>query len=208
MAVPTLSAELRESKGTTGSKQLRRGGVVPGVIYGRGEESRNIKVDRKIFDKIVGQFGASSMVSLTLDGEILQTNIQDVQRDPLSQQVIHVDFRHLISGQAVKIRIPIILHNTEEFNKKGILIGQNISELEVHCMPKDIMQSIDIDASKLTVHVPLTVGDLDLPDTIEPLHELDETVVLAYINRISEEEESEEEEVIEPVFDKGASDEE
>jgi hypothetical protein len=57
------------------------------------------------------------------------------------------------------------------------------------------------------VHVPLTVGDLKLPDTIEALHDADETVVHAYYNKVSTEEETDEEEVVQPVFDTGAAEE-
>ena len=208
MAVPKISVELRGKAGSTGSRQLRREGQVPAVIYGHGEPTRNIKVQYKAIDKVIEQYGSSSLVTMTREGEVLQTYIQEVQRHPLTQNITHVDFRHLITGEKVKIRIPVHVTNVDALTKEGILLGQNITELEVSCYLKDIIQSIDVDASTLEVHVPLTVSELKLPDTIEPLHEPDETVVQAYYNKASSEpEETEEEEPQEPVFDTGASDE-
>jgi large subunit ribosomal protein L25 len=207
MAVPKLSAELRGKSGSAGSRQLRKEGQVPAVVYGHGEPSRSIKVPIKVMDKVIEEFGSNSLVTMSLDGEVLQANIQDVQREPVTKHIIHVDFRHLIAGEKVKIRIPINVNNVDSLTKEGIMLGQSITELEVSCMPKDIIQSIDIDAATLVVHVPLTVGDLKLPDTIEALHDADETVVHAYYNKVSTEEETDEEEVVQPVFDTGAAEE-
>src|SRR6056297_671684 len=208
MAVPKMSVELRDRAGSKGSKQLRRAGQVPGVIYGHGEPTRNIKVSTKALNKVIEQYGESSLVTMSLDGDVLQTYIQDIQRDPLSQDIIHTDFRHLIAGEKVKIKIPVNVHNAEDLIKKEILLGQNTTELEVSCLPKDIIQSIDIDASELGDHATITVGELNLPDTIEALHDADETVVQTYYNRTSEEPEEEAaEEVVQPVFDTGADEE-
>lgn len=207
MAVPKISVELRGKSGSAGSRQLRKEGQVPAVIYGHGEPTRSIKVPYKAIDKVIDEFGSSSLLTMTLEGEALQTYIQDVQREPLNKHIIHVDFRNLIAGEKVKIRIPVNVTNVEALTREGIMLGQNITELEVSCFPKDIIQSIDVDASTLEVHVPLTVGELKLPDTIEALHDADETVVQAYYNKVSAVEETEEEEVQQPVFDTGAAEE-
>lgn len=207
MAVPKINVELRGKAGTTGSRQLRREGIVPAVLYGRGEVSRSIKIPHKNIDKVIEAYGPNSMVTISLDGETIPSYIQDVQRDPLTQKITHVDFHHLIAGEKVKIRIPINITNVEALTKDGILLGQNINELEVSCLPKDIIQSIDIDAATLEVHVPLLVSDLKLPDTIEALVDADETVVQAYYNKVSTEEETDTAEVVQPVFDTGVAEE-
>ena len=207
MAVPKISVELRGESGSASCRQLRKDGQVPAVIYGHGEPTRSIKVPYKAMDKVIAEFGASSMVTMSLEGEVLQTYIQDVQREPVTQHIIHVDFRNLIAGEKVKIRIPINVTNVDVLTREGIMLGQNLMELDVSCFPKDIIQSIDIDAATLEIHVPLTVAELKLPDTIVVLNDANETVVQAYYNKISVEEETEEVEVLQPVFDTGTEEE-
>lgn len=207
MAVPKISVELREASGSTESRKTREDGMVPSVIYGRGEPTRTIKVNVKALDKIISEFGSSSMVTMTLDGETLQSYIQEVQRDPVSKNIIHVDFLNLIAGQKVRIKIPVIVHNTEALIKDMILVGQDITELDVSCFPKDIVQSIDIDASTMEVYDTVTVGDLNLPEEIEVLHDADDRVMQLYYNRVEEEEDDDVEEITEPIFDTGADEE-
>lgn len=206
MAVPKIGVDLRQANGSAGSKKLRAIGMVPSVLYGFGEDTRTIKVSEKELDKIIAKFGSSSMVTMDLGGKTIQTYIQEIQRDPVSKRLIHADFLHLIEGKEVRIRIPIFVHNTESLMKDGILLGQDLTELEVSCLPKHIVQSIDIDVNDLEVGDAVTVGELKLPKEIEVLHEADETVLQLYYNRVSEEEEDtgEEAEITEPIFDTGA----
>lgn len=212
MEVPKISAELRENTGSAVARKMRKEGFLPGIVYGKGEASRGITLSRKDLQKIISDSGESSMVALELNGEEIQAYIQEVQRDPVTKWPIHADFRHLIAGEKVKIRIPINVHNQEALIEDEILVGQRLSELDVYCLPDDIIAGIDIDARELELHVPVTVADLDVPEGIEVLNDPEETVVLAYYNKKAEEEEEEvdagegEEEITEPVFDTGADD--
>lgn len=207
MAVPKLNAELREDSGTRSSRKLRRSGYVPGVIYGQNEPTRSIRVRARDLQKIIAEYGEHSLATLNLGGETLQVYLEEVQTDPVSQELVHVDLHHLIAGVRVKIRIPVIVHNVDALKKKDVLINQAIEQLEVFCLPKDIINVIELDARDIKMHKPVTIADLKLPDNLEILHEPDDVVVTAFSSRYTEPEEGEEASeavAAEPVFETGS----
>lgn len=210
MAVPKLKAELRDKAGTGDAKQQRRKGMIPAVVYGQGEETRKVLVPVKEMMKIFSDHGDNTMVILDLGGDKVQAYVKEAQRNPVNSDLLHVDFQHLVAGKPVSIRIPIYIHGQEALKKDEILIRQRLKNLDVRCLPQDIMESIDLEAATIEMHKPVTVAELDLPEGIEPLHEPDENVAVAYSSRYVEveEDEAEESEVVEPVFDTGSDDEE
>jgi len=162
-------------------RRLRREGLVPAVIYGHGVESLPIQVDRRELKRALDRAGLSHLIALHLDdgGAPRMALIREVQRDALSGEVLHVDFLQV--QMAEKLRTTISIHLVGEspaVKQFGGMLLQGITEVEVECLPDNLVDTIEVDISSLTeLGEELTVADLPIPEGIEVLSDPQEMVV-------------------------------
>ncbi|MEM6279856.1 MAG: 50S ribosomal protein L25 [Verrucomicrobiota bacterium] len=166
----TLQAEKREVKGTTASKRLRRSGIVPAVIYGSDQREYTIQLNSKSFyDVAKKQASQNFIVNLEIEGAKEKTKlaiVQDIQRDPLTGSLIHVDFRAVNENDTIHATIPIFLEGEPAGVKAGGLLEQVLREIEVFCRPGDLPEAIHNQVTELEIGDSLKVKDLDLPDGV------------------------------------------
>ena len=166
----TLQAEKREVKGTTASKRLRRSGIVPAVIYGSSQREYMIQLDSKhFFDIARKQSSQNFIVNLEIEGANEKTKlaiVQDVQRDPLSGSLIHIDFRAVSEDETIHAVVPIVLTGEPVGLKEGGLVEQMIHEIEVFCRPGDLPSEITNDVSALALGDGLKVGELNMGENV------------------------------------------
>lgn len=166
----TLQAEKRDVKGTTASKRLRRSGVVPAVIYGSSQREYMIQLNSKNFFDIAKKQGSQNfIVNLEIEGADEKTKlaiVQDIQRDPLSGSLIHIDFRAVSENETIHATVPIHLHGEPAGVKAGGLLEQMIREIEVFCRPNDLPEAIDSDVSHLELGDSLKISDLKIPEGV------------------------------------------
>ncbi len=173
-------------------KRLRAAGMVPGVLYGSGVESKALKFERREIESIVARAGSSRLVKVNIDDEEYMAIVRDVQRNIFKQFLMHVDLQALNMQETVRLPISIsLLGEAPGVEEMGGVLLQQIYEVEVECLPSDLIPSIDVDITGLTeIGDAITVGDLDIPESINVFAEPDEVVVqITFI----EEEEIEEE---------------
>lgn len=179
----TLQAEKRDVKGTTASKRLRRSGIVPAVIYGSSQREYMIQLNSKhFFDVAKKQESQNFIVNLEIEGAEEKTKlaiVQDIQRDPLSGSLIHIDFRAVSENETIHATVPIHLNGEPAGVKAGGLLEQMIREIEVYCRPSDLPHAIDNDVSSLKVGDSLKVADLNLPDGV--ITKMDGEVLVALV---------------------------
>jgi large subunit ribosomal protein L25 len=166
----TLQAEKRDVKGTTASKRLRRSGIVPAVIYGASQREYMIQLNSKNFFDVAKKQGSQNfLVNLEIEGAEEKTKlaiVQDIQRDPLSGSLIHIDFRAVSENDTINATVPIHLQGEPAGVKAGGLLEQLIREIEVFCRPGDLPEAIDNDVSNLELGDSLKVSNLNLPDGV------------------------------------------
>lgn len=167
----TLQAEKRDVKGTTASKRLRRSGIVPAVIYGSDQREYMIQLNSKnFFDVAKKQASQNFIVNLEIEGAQEKTKlaiVQDIQRDPLSGSLIHVDFRAVSENDTIYATVPIRLTGEPAGVKAGGLLEQVLREIEVSCRPGDLPEAIENDVTALEIGDSLKVRDLNLPNGVE-----------------------------------------
>lgn len=185
----TLSADKREVKGTTASKRLRRTGVVPAVIYGSSQREYMIQVDSKEFVDIAKtQSSQNFLVNLEIEGAQEKSKlaiVQDIQRDPLTGSLIHVDFRAVSENETIHAVVPIHLTGEPEGVKSGGLLEQLLHEIEVHCRPSDLPKEIANKVEHLGVGSTLKVSELQLPEGVKVKMDGDVLVALVTQTRAS-----------------------
>lgn len=162
-----LAARLREEKGAGAVNRLRKEGWVPGVVYGAGEP-RNVTFNAATFATMQRHHSSENvMVSLDIEGD--QTRkvlIREVQHHPLTGAVIHVDFYELSMTKRVSVNIPVELTGTPVgVTRDGGVLEHLLREIEVDCLPDDIVELFELDVSALEIGGRMTVADIPLDQT-------------------------------------------
>ncbi|TMQ63635.1 MAG: 50S ribosomal protein L25 [Candidatus Eisenbacteria bacterium] len=188
MAVISLNGARRESLGKGGARKARRAGHIPGVLYGHGEEPIPVSVGAREFDLALRPHkGGNPIVSLTVAGGEYTALIRAVQYDPLTHNILHLDFQHISLTETIEVRVNVHLVGLPVGVKDGGGILEHIlREVEVKCLPTAIPASIDIDVSALNIGDSVHVRDLKVPD-VTILTELESTVATVVPPTVMEE---------------------
>jgi len=131
---------------------LRRQGRTPVHLYGHGVDSLALECDTAQLLQIVARAGGTRPVSLEISGDKNLRNvfIREIQRDAISQHLIHVDFYQLRKGEKIKIDMPIIIvGEAPALKTKGRMLSHGITSLSIECLPEDIPSRIEVDISVL-----------------------------------------------------------
>jgi large subunit ribosomal protein L25 len=189
---------------------LRRSGRLPAVVYNRNL-NLSVSVDLKAFDRVFRSQGTSSVIDLTVDGEVHEVLVKAVQMDKRRRVPQHVDFYAVTAGQAVSVHVPIEFVGTAAGTKEGGQLDIQRRELHISVLPRLIPNRIELDVSALTIGDSLHIRDLQaaLPAEATVLDDLDLAVVAVVPPRIAvEDEEGAESAATEPeVIPRGGEDE-
>jgi large subunit ribosomal protein L25 len=171
-----LTIEKREGKASA----ARQTGSIPAVFYGPKAASTPISVKAPEFIKVWREAGESSVVTLSGIGEDQDALIHDVVRDPVTEQVRHVDFYVIEKGKKVEVAVPLEFVGVSEAVKT---LGGNLikvmHELEIEAMPKDLPHSIEVDITSLIdFDAQIKVSDIKLPAGVTAITDADEVVAL------------------------------
>jgi large subunit ribosomal protein L25 len=180
-----LKAAPRARTGSGRLNQMRREGWIPSVIYGRGTENINLKVDAKTFADLLAQSSSENIiVNLEIEGQGTRLAfLQSVQHDPLSGKALHADFRSIDENTAITANIPTHLNGESAGVKAGGLIEQYVHAIEITCLPNDLPETLEVDISHLQVGDSLHIGDITYPTGVRATHAAN--VVVAHIGKPS-----------------------
>lgn len=191
-----LQADLRDVVGKK-VKGLRREGKLPAVIYGKEVQPIPISLHAQTAVKILSRATSSSLISLNVGDNKFTTVVRDRQIDPVSGQLLHVDF--LGVSLTEKLRTHVNLHLTGESpaaKSQGGLIVMNLEQVEIEAYPKDLMDYLELDISVLDeIGSSLCVRDLKVPEEVEILTNPDEIIVVVTTPAMEVEPEEAEEEI-------------
>jgi large subunit ribosomal protein L25 len=190
MAVFTLQAEKRALQGRA-TNALREEGSIPGVMYGAGSEPVSLTVDRNAMWKLFKQAGESSVITVTYDGAEYPVLIQEMQYDPLTDFVTHVDLRLVDLTKKVDAAIRLVLVGDAPAVKElGGTLLQTMDEVEVSALPAALVSEIEVEVGGLkTFDDAVHVSDLTLPEGIELVSEATRTIASVQPPRVEEVEE-------------------
>ena len=181
MAEVTLEVSRREKSGKEIAKKLRAGGKVPAVVYGGHKEPVAIEVDRKSVSELIqkSEHGVRSIFLLKMTGTDQQRHamIKDIQIDPISRRMTHIDFVRVVMDEVVRVTVPVHIVGTAIGVKEGGILDWQIRDLHVECLPNAIPDKIDVDVTSLGSHDYCRVSDLKLPEGVKVLEEPERVVV-------------------------------
>ncbi len=199
----TLSAKIRKDFGRK-TKSTRKADKIPAVVYGPGVKNESVLVDYKDFQKTFRQAGESSLIELNVEGEKGKRPvlIHEVQKDPVSDKFIHVDFFQASLKEEVEATVPLVFFGTAPAEKDlGGTLVKNITEVEVKALPQNLPHEIKVSIDGLkTFQDHVLIKDLVLPENVKVLKKPEEIVAsVAQQQKIEEELEKPIEEDVESV---------
>lgn len=176
-----LHAKEREILGKK-VKKLRRDGQIPAHVYGKGVEGENVFLSLKDFLKTFHEVGETGLIDLKIGSEkVRPVLIRAVQYDPVSDQVIHVDFYQVNLSEKVKVAVPITLvgEDPETVKLGEAIVLQTLTEVEVEALPTDLIEKIEVDITPLkAIDDAITVGGLNYDRTKLTVSVADEEIVV------------------------------
>jgi len=159
-----VEAKQREEVGKQ-LNRVRKMGLIPAVVYGKKLKPIAISVDRKIFvKKILGSdSGMNAIINLKLEGreKTISVLTHEVQRNNLTDEILHVDFRQIAMDEALKTRVPVELTGLPiGVKESGGVLVHGLREVEVECLPGNIPDKFEVDVTALKINDSFHVSDL------------------------------------------------
>lgn len=195
-----IKAQKRENTGKGSARKFRAQGLIPGEFYSSHEGNYHILLNQKEFETLLPE--ARGLVSLKIEGakKSFPCVIKDIQREPVKENILHVDFQGVKRGEKLTVKVPVVLVGTAEGVKAGGILEHMIRELEVECLPKDIPDKLEIDITEFKIGDALHVKDLEFGN-IRIMDDPEETILLIEHSRVARElpEEAAEEEEVEEI---------
>jgi len=176
-----IEASLREGIGKEKAKKVRFAGEVPGIIYGK-DTNIPVKVAAPALKALrTTNFSESTIIDMTIVGgkkeEQAHVLVKDVQYNPVTDQVMHLDFMKVSLDQKIRVHVPVSCKGEAKGVKEGGILEQILWEVEVEGLPLDIPEKIEVDVSELIVGRSIHVGEVKVSDKVRLMTSIDKTVV-------------------------------
>jgi large subunit ribosomal protein L25 len=176
-----IKAKPRDKLGKEHAKELRRKGMIPAVVYGAETAPLPLEVEAKSFHSLLRSgLGENIIITLNIDGQKdgdKKVLIREVQRDPVWENILHVDFQQISLTKKLTINVPVQLVGTSiGVQQDGGILQHVLRELEVECLPTDIPEKIEVDVTDLKIGDSIHVGDIKL-ESVEILSDPQGSIV-------------------------------
>jgi large subunit ribosomal protein L25 len=178
----TLRAEVGREKGSRASRRLRRSGLVPAIVYGRGLETRTIAVDRRdLYGVLHTEAGLNALITLQVEGDEYLTVAREVQRHPVRGEIDHLDFLQISLDEVIQAEVGIEFTGEAEGTLEGGVIETVNNSVMIEALPTAIPNSIQIDISELNIGDTLKVSDLPEVEGVTYISDEDMSLVTVVI---------------------------
>jgi large subunit ribosomal protein L25 len=173
-----LEVRTRPVEGSRATRRLRRDGLVPGVLYGGGDDPLTFAVDARVLRAALAHAGA--VLDVTVEGgKATPVIVKDVQNHPLRGEALHVDLLRVDMNQPIQSTVVLELTGTEEAPgvAEGGVLSQETRELNIEALPDDIPDAITYDVSGLEMNGTVNLSAVTVPTGVTLLDDLEETVI-------------------------------
>ena len=197
MSELTIEVRQRDETGTNANRRLRREGVLPGVLYGGGKDSVAIQLDRATLHNLIKEGGENAVFLLRLTGtkDSRHAMVRQMDVDPISRQIRHVDFQRVLLTEKVRVQVHIeLVGEPVGVKTDGGVLDFITREVGVEALPTDIPTALFADVSELHIGQHIELGDLEVPKGVEFTDEPGRVVAAVAQSRVADSLEEEEEE--------------
>ena len=195
-----LNVSERERRGSSDARRLRRQGLVPGVLYGRGNKPHAICLpERELRRALTGGHGLHAILDVVIDGQKTTRSsiLKDYQQEPVRGRLLHVDLQEVRLDQPIQATVTVTLIGGEDSPgvREGGVLAPGVRELTVEALPMEVPEHIDVDVAGMAIGDTLRLADLPPIENVRFVDDPDETVVASVMapTRVVEPEETPEE---------------
>ncbi len=177
-----LEAKIRNEIKKNKIKKMRRGGVLPAVVYKKGQETIPLSLSDKDMEKVLHTSAGGNVI---INLKVLQNDkvegktviIKEIQRDPIKGDILHVDFNEISLTEMLKVSIPVAARGEAAGVKEGGILEHIMWELEVECLPTQIPERIEVEVSGLKIGDSIHVKDVKFPEGVKVLNDPELTLI-------------------------------
>lgn len=193
-----LKVTVRKTTGNGAARELRREGMMPAILYGPKAEPLMLSVTTKALETILktSNIGQVLLNLLIQDGKQKSRTamIKELQTQPVSGNLLHVDFYEVAMDQKIKISIPVVTTGQAEGVEEGGVLQLVRHEVEIFCFPNNIPESLEVDVTGMGIGDSKHIDEVSIDESFELADEANFTIVTVLSPKAEEEEEVEEEE--------------
>lgn len=186
-----VKADRRPDIGKGSARSLRRAGMIPAVVYSGGS-SMPIKVQGKQMTKLIySGVGEHALITIELNEDGAKTSehpvlVKDYQRDPISEELLHVDFMEVSLEKLVKVTVRLEIVKQPIGIKMGGIMQHRLREVEVECLPTQIPDKFEVNAESIEIGHALHVSDLQVPEGVKMVTDPSEVILLVSAPAVEE----------------------
>jgi large subunit ribosomal protein L25 len=172
-----LKVETRDDTGKAVAKKLRKGGLIPAVVYKAGKDALSLKLAVGDMEKVLQtKAGANVIITLKISGDKATKDrtvvVKEIQRDPVKDVILHVDFNEISLTEMLKVNVPLATKGEAPGVKKdGGTLEHVIWELQVECLPTDIPEKIEVDVTNMNIGDSVFVKNITVPEGVKVLND-------------------------------------
>ena len=185
MADLVLNTEEKTTIGSRSSRRLRRDGKVPGVLYGLGQDPEIFSVDYgDLRGALTTDAGLNALIQLSINGTNQLSILKTLQRHPVKDEVIHVDFVRVDPNQELAVEVPIVLEGVaKKVTDQNGMVDQTMFSLSVLSLPDSIPNELTADVSELEINDAIRVSDVVLPEGVRTEVDPEEAIAVGTVTR-------------------------
>lgn len=185
MADLVLNTEEKTTIGSRSSRRLRRDGKVPGVLYGLGQDPEIFSVDYgDLRGALTTDAGLNALIQLSINGTNQLSILKTLQRHPVKDEVIHVDFVRVDPSQELAVEVPIVLEGVaKKVTDQNGMVDQTMFSLSVLSLPDSIPNELTADVSELEINDAIRVSDVVLPEGVRTEVDPEEAIAVGTVTR-------------------------
>ncbi|WDV45969.1 50S ribosomal protein L25 [Clostridiaceae bacterium M8S5] len=187
----SINSIMRNEIGSNACNRIRNIGFIPSVIYGHNFINHTLKFSKKDIKDVIRNFGENAIVEVAIENTSFPAIIKEVQRDSLTNEIIHLDLQKIDIGEKITTSIPILIAGRKSLDSDHIL-QQQLQKIEVECYPNQVPDNVLVDISQMAMNKSYKVGDVELGEDITILTNTEE--IIASITRAKNNEEIEDDE--------------
>lgn len=182
MSKNVITYALREGTGKSVTRKLRNEGKIPAVVYGHGEESFSITIEEEEFRNVIAKLRGKLLITEleSKDGSKFNAAIKEIQRHPLTEKFLNVDFQKIHPGEILHVSVPIIVHGTPAGLKMGGILEHVRYEVDVKGPLNKLPLHMELDITNMNVGDAIRVRDLTFQEGVE-VQSSPESIIVAVV---------------------------
>lgn len=161
------------------ANQLRRQGYIPAIYYGENQIPKKITANKKEINAMIARIGGNALYEIAMENEVRQAVIKEIQKDPVTKEIIHVDFQEMSDKKKAGLHVPLKYEGIKELELKGIILQRQVEAINVEGYVNSIPSYISVYVGNMKQGQSIFIGDLKIGDDIQVLEPKEKLIAVA-----------------------------